>query len=36
MLTISIYKYVSIILMHYMPNNFINDLNENWTLGMDE
>ena len=32
MVIISIDKYVSIILILYMPNDFINDLNQNWTL----
>ena len=29
-------KYVSIILIQYIPNHFIDDLNWNWTLGMSE
>ena len=36
MLTVSIDKYVSIILLQYIPNDFINDLDWNWTLGMGE
>ena len=36
MLTISIDKYVSTILIQYIPNDFINDLNWNWTLAMSD